>query len=324
MAEPLRLGIMSTAHINQKLLAGAALTDSVTAVAVASRDPGRADEFADRWSIQRRHAGYDALLADDTVEAVYIARPNALHHPWTMRALTAGKHVLCEKLYSRRASDAFEAFDLADSRALILSEAFMYRYHPQMLLLQQHLLAGTIGELQLIVSCFTWPNDQPGTIRLDADLDGGSLMDVGVYPVNAARLLAGEPHQVTAQKRVGPTGVDVGFVATLKFPSGVLAHIDSGFGVPERSRLEIIGSKGTMTINDPWHGRTPGLTLQIPDQPARHLAVNGAKPYKLQLQAFAHAVRGAPTTVLGRADAIGQARVVEALHWAADQPPATV
>ena len=324
MTEPLRLGILSTAHINEKLLGGAALTDSVVAAAVASRDAGRAADFADRWSIDRRHDSYDALLADDRVEAVYISLPNGLHHHWTMRALIAGKHVLCEKPYSSRAADAVEAFDLAERQSLVLSEAFMYRYHRQMLLLAEQLAAGTIGELRMIVSSFTWPNDQAGTIRLDAALDGGSLMDVGVYPVNAARFLAGEPVAVTAQRVVGPTGVDIGFVGTLDFGSGVLAHIDSGFGMPERSRLEVVGTAGTLGVSDPWHCRTPGLTLHVEGRPNRTFPVDAANPYRLQLDAFALAVRGAGSTALGRADAVGQARAVEALLRAAAQPPTLV
>ena len=158
MSEPLRWGVLSTAHINEKLLAGAARSPDVEVVAIASRDTRRAGAFAARWGIGRAYGSYDDLLSDDAVDAVYVPLPNGLHHPWTLRALRAGKHVLCEKPYSRRPADVEEAFAEADGRGLVLSEGFMYRYHPQTRELARIVRdQGLIGEVRLVVSSFTWP-----------------------------------------------------------------------------------------------------------------------------------------------------------------------
>jgi D-xylose 1-dehydrogenase (NADP+, D-xylono-1,5-lactone-forming) len=232
-----RWGILSTAAINEKLLAGARRSDAVVVVAVGSRDGERAAEFAERHGIPRAHGSYEALLADPDVEAVYIPLPNGLHHPWTLRALEAGKHVLCEKPYSRRPAEVEEAFDAAERAGLVLSEAYMYRYNPQIVRLAELVGGGAIGELRTISSAFTHPCEDPGDVRLSAELDGGGLMDVGCYCVSASRLLAGEPEIVTAQQDLGPGGVDVRMAGTLSFAGGVLAHFDCGFHVPDRSQL---------------------------------------------------------------------------------------
>jgi predicted dehydrogenase len=204
--EPIRWGILSTALINTKVLRGAALTASAEIRAVASRTSTRATRFAREWGIPVSYGTYDALLADPTIEAVYIPLPNGLHHEWTMRALHAGKHVLCEKPYSRHPTEVIDAFDLAKANGLVMSEAYMYRYNPQTLHLADLVASGEIGELRLINSSFTWPTDAPGDVRLDPTLAGGSLLDVGCYCVNAARLLAGEPTTANAQWKIGPTG----------------------------------------------------------------------------------------------------------------------
>ena len=314
---PLRWGILSTALINTKLLAGAALSSDTEIAAVASRDPGRARAFADRWGIRRAYGSYSDLLADPDVEAVYIPLPNGLHHEWTMRALAAGKHVLCEKPYSRHPEEVGVAFAEAGRRGLVLSEAFMFRYHPQTLAAARLVAAGAIGDLRMVVSSFTWPTDAPGDIRLDPTLDGGSLLDVGVYPLSQARLLAGEPTSVTAQQVLGPTGVDEMFVSTLVFAGGVAAHIDSGFHLPDRSCLEIVGTAGTLVVSDPWHCREPRLTLLGQGGRPDSMPVERANSYQLELEQFARAVRGEPNDLLGREDALGQARAVEALYRSA-------
>jgi predicted dehydrogenase len=165
MGRAVRWGVLSTAHINDKVLAGASASPDVDVVAVASRDGRRAEEYAARKGISTAHDSYEALLADDTVDAVYVPLPNGLHHEWTMQALRAGKHVLCEKPYSRRPHEVTEAFDEAEQRGLVLSEAFMYRYSPQIReLTRQVLEAGVIGDIKLIVSSFSWPTPPTGDV----------------------------------------------------------------------------------------------------------------------------------------------------------------
>jgi predicted dehydrogenase len=314
---PLRWGVLSVALINNKLLRGAALTPLADVTAIASRSLDRAQMSAREWSIPRAYGSYDELLADDDVEAVYIPLPNALHHPWTMRSLEAGKHVLCEKPYSRRPADVDEAFALAESQGLVLSEAYMYRYNPQIRRLSALVESGVIGELRLINSSFSWPTDAPGDIRLDPTLDGGSLLDVGCYCVNAARLLAGEPVAATADWVIGPTGVEVRIVGALRFGGDVLAHFDSGFHLPDRSHLEVVGTKGAIQVNDPWHCFEPSLAIAVQGEPVRVELPALANSYQLELEEFARAVRGTPSMLLGRDDAAGQAVALDALYRAA-------
>jgi D-xylose 1-dehydrogenase (NADP+, D-xylono-1,5-lactone-forming) len=317
VTEPVRWGVLSTAAINRKVLAAARESDAVRVVAVASRDADRAAAFAAEHGIPRRHADYPALLADPDVEAVYLPLPNALHHEWTLAALGAGKHVLCEKPYSRRPEQVIEAFALARSRSLVLSEAFMYRYSPQIRRLAELVADGAIGDLRLVTASFSHPLPDPADIRAAAELDGGSLMDVGCYCVSAARLLAGEPEQVTAQTVAGPSGVDFALVATLRFAGGVLAHVDSAFRVPDRGHLEVVGTRGTVQVSDPWHGATPGLVLTGTAGVRASVQVRTANSYRLELEEFGAAVRGLPSTVLGEADALGQARTIQALYRSA-------
>ena len=312
-----RWGILSTALINKKVLAGARQSDAVKVVAVASRDEERARKYAREHGIERAHGSYDALLADPAVEAVYIPLPNGLHHHWTMRALEAGKHVLCEKPYSRHPSEVAEAFDLADRRGLVLSEAYMYRYNPQIERLKQLVDEGALGTLRFVNAAFTWRCDAPGDIRLDPSLDGGSLLDVGCYCVSACRLIAGEPISATAQQIIGATGVEVRLVGTLAFDNDVLAHFDSGFHLPDRSLLEVVGSEARIVVSDPWHCLEPGLELIPQTGSAERIELPVTNSYTLELEYVGAASRGEETPLLGRADALGQARTIDTLYRSA-------
>jgi D-xylose 1-dehydrogenase (NADP+, D-xylono-1,5-lactone-forming) len=318
MTEPVRWGILSTAAINAKVLRGAALTAHADVVAVGSRDGDRSREYVSQWGIPRAYGSYDELLADPDVEAVYIPLPNSMHHTWTMRSLEAGKHVLCEKPYTRHAAEVGAAFDEAERRKLVLSEAFMFRYHPHMQALVKLVSSGQLGRLRLISGVFSGHTDKPGDVRLDPGLDGGSLMDVGVYPLSASRLLAGEPVAVTAQQVTGATGVDVSFAATLRFVDDVLAHFDCAFHVADRSYLEVVGTEGRVEVSDPWHGTQPALTVTMRGAEPVRTEIEPANPYQLELEEFGKAVRGEPNQLLGRADAEGQATAIEALYRAAD------
>jgi D-xylose 1-dehydrogenase (NADP+, D-xylono-1,5-lactone-forming) len=317
MSRPVRWGVLSTALITEKVLAGARQSEEVDVVAVGSRDAATARAFADRHGIPRAHGSYDDLLADPDVEAVYVPLPNSLHHPWTLAALRAGKHVLCEKPYSRRPAEVSEAFALARETGLVLTEAFMWRYNPQTRAVAAMVADGTIGTLRLVVASFSWPCPLDGDIRTRPDLDGGSLMDVGCYCVSAARLLAGEPVSVAAHAVTGPHGVDAHLTATMEFAGGVLAHVDSAFHVPDRSHLEVVGTEGALRVADPWHCVSPGITLARPDGSVTHVPVEPVSSYRLELEQVNAAIRGEENALLGEDDAIGQARTIEALYRSA-------
>ena len=190
-------GIISTAHINRLVLAGARESDQVDVVAVASRDQARAEAYAREHGIERAHGSYEALLEDPDVDAVYISLPNSLHVEWSIRALEAGKHVLCEKPLDRRPEEVERAFDAADRAGRILMEAFMYRHNPQTAKLRELVDGGRDRRRSgssARPSASAWAT--PENVRLAADLDGGALMDVGCYCVSGSRLLGGEPEQV--------------------------------------------------------------------------------------------------------------------------------
>ena len=254
----MKWGIISTADINRKVIPGAHASAKIDLVAVASRDQARADEYAKDWEIPRAFGSYDALLADPEIEAVYISLPNTLHCEWSIRALEAGKHVLCEKPLSRHPDEVAAAFDTADRTGRLLSEAFMYRHNPQTKRLQQLVADGAIGELRLVRSVFSYSLYDDDNIRLRTELEGGALMDVGCYSVSGSRLLGGEPEHVFGEAWFGPSGTDWVFTGTLRFPGNVLAIFDCGTALPNHDELEAIGSEGSLFLDDPWHCMSPG------------------------------------------------------------------
>jgi xylose dehydrogenase (NAD/NADP) len=306
-----RWGILSTARINRAVLEGARGSDAVEVAAVASRDGARAEAYAREHGIARAHASYEALLEDDDVDAVYISLPNSLHHEWTLRALASGKHVLCEKPYSRRAAEVEEAFDAADRAGLVLSEAFMWRHNPQTRRLVE--LLPEIGELRGVRSTHAFALTDATNVRLIAELDGGGLMDVGCYCISASRLLAGEPERVYGEQVVGPTGVDVHFTATLRFADDVIAEFVCGFDFTHRE-LELLGTEGTLKTLDPFTFSRGGVYLN-----GEEIPVEPEDPYKLELENVSAAAKGEAPLLLGREDALGQARTIAALYESADK-----
>jgi len=321
----IKWGILSTADINRKVLAGAAESDDVEVVAVGSRDLERAREFAQRWEIPRAHGSYDELLADPEVEAVYIPLPNTMHVEWSIRALETGKHVLCEKPFSRHVDDVERAFAIAGATGKVLSEAFMYRYHPQTARLVELVRSGAIGELRVIRSAFSYSLFDASNIRLRTDVEGGALMDVGCYCVSGSRLLAGEPESATGTAFTGPSGTDWVFTGMLRFAGDVVALFDCGTALPDRDELEVIGTEGTLFLDDPWHchdsvielrrtvvGTDGDDALEI-----ETIEVESADSYRLELEAVNAAIRGETGAALGRDDAVGQARAIDALFRSA-------
>jgi xylose dehydrogenase (NAD/NADP) len=311
-----RWGILSTARINRKFLDGIAGSRGCEVVAVASRDDARAAAYAREQGIPRAHGSYEGLLADPEIDVVYISLPNGLHLEWSRRALEAGKHVLCEKPLGRSRAAVEAAFDVAERERRLLMEAFMYRHHPQTARLAELVAEGAIGHLRLVRGSFSFQLRDPGDARLSRELDGGALMDLGCYCVNAARMLGGEAEQVSAFQMIGGDGVDIVFVGSVRFPHSVLAHFDVGFRLADRDDLEVVGEDGTLYLSDPWHCVSPGIDLRR-DGGAERIEIPAANPYTLQADNFAAAIRGEAAPLLGRADAVDQARTIEALYRSA-------
>jgi predicted dehydrogenase len=316
MTQPVNWGIVSTADINRKVIPGAKASPKVELLGVASRELDRAQAYAREWEIPRPYGSYEELLADDEIEAVYISLPNTLHVEWSIRALEAGKHVLCEKPLSRHPRDAAAAFDAAERSERVLMEAFMWRHNPQTARLVELVRDGAIGELRLVRSVFSYGLYDESNIRLRTEVEGGALMDVGCYNVSASRLLGGEPERVFGEAWYGPTGTDWVFTATMRFPADVIATFDCGTALPNRDELEAIGSEGSLFLDDPWHVLKPGIELRRDDGVER-IEIEREDSYRLELENLSDAIRGEGTPLLGREDALGQARALEALHASA-------
>jgi len=316
-------GLLSTARINRLLLQAAKASDRADVVAVASRSSLRAEAYARAHGLERAYGSYDALLEDDAVDAVYVSLPNSLHVEWTLRALEAGKHVLCEKPLSRDPDAVERLFDYAEKRGLVVSEGFMWRHHPQTAKLLELAATDVIGRLRLVRAAFSFDVavHGAGDVRLDDELEGGALMDVGAYCVNAVRLLAGEPERVEALQALGANGVDVCFAATLALPNEVVAHFDAGFVMPRRAALEVVGEEGMLLVAEPWQPRVPEIRVGRPTRDDavewQQIAVQPADSYLLELDNVSAAISGEAELLLGRADAVGQARALEALYRSA-------
>jgi predicted dehydrogenase len=313
----LRIGLLSTARINANLAAGAHASSRVRVVAIASRELSRAQAQARELGVDRAHGSYEALLADDDVDAVYVSLPNELHHEWSMRAIAAGKHVLCEKPYSRSADEVREAFSAAEAAGVVLAEALMWRHHPQALRLAGLVAGGAIGDLRMVRAAFSFPLSDPRDARLLEGDAGGSVMDVGCYCISAGRMLAGEPVSVTAQQVLTPSGVDRRLTATLAHEDDVLTHFDCALDLPHRSELEAIGSDGILRVSDPWHSIATGIQLVVGDRRPEHFDIAEANPYACELDDLAGAVAGEHPPRLAADDALGQARAIDAVLTAA-------
>jgi D-xylose 1-dehydrogenase (NADP+, D-xylono-1,5-lactone-forming) len=314
---------MSTAHINRLFLAGAREAAGVEVVAVASRDGKKAEGYAREHGLERAHGSYESLLADADVEVVYISLPNSLHLPWSVRALEAGKHVLCEKPLGRRAADVRAAFDVAEREGRLLMEGFMYRHNPQTLRLMELIASGSVGRVRLVRSAFSFSWSNAADIRLSTELGGGALMDVGCYCVNATRLIAGEPRRVQAEQVLGGDGVDVSFVATMRCQGEVVAQFDAGIAMAVRDELEVVGEEGTLFLDDPWRCREPVIEVRR-EQGVERLALEAHDSYRLEAENMSAAVRGDAVPLLGRTDAVAQASAIEALYQAASSGEAVV
>ena len=303
----IQLGLLSTADIHRAHFAAVAETSPVVAVvAVASRNRAKAEAFGRAHGIERVHGYYEELLADPGLDAVVIALPNALHHEWTMRALAAGKHVLCEKPYTRYPHEAETAWDEAQRRGLVLMEAFMWRHAPQTALMLE--LLPELGPLYSMHATFSFRFERPDDdVRLVPALGGGSLLDVGCYCVNALRLVAGEPDEAHGTRVLGRGGVDWGFAGVLR-SNDVLGTFQCGFRHDERS-IVVRGAGGELRAPDPWHVSESRVYLNGEEH-----RVEPEDPYRRQLANFVAAIQGDAEPLLERDDAVGQARALDALY----------
>ncbi len=328
-----RIGTLGAARITPVALIRAARgVPEVTVTAVAARDPERARRFAARHRIRRVHPSYEALIDDPAVDAIYNPLPNALHAPWTLRAIAAGKHVLCEKPFTANAAEAAEVAAAAKAAGLVVMEAFHYRYHPLAQRMQEIAGAGAagaggsgeIGPLRYLEAALCFPLPRFSDIRYSWELAGGATMDAGCYAINWLRLLGpGEPEVVTAGAKLHGAQVDRAMSASFRFPGGVLGRMTASIWSAQVLRLDAkaVGDRGVMRVFN-WVAPQAYNRLSVrADGYTRHERVRGESSYTYQLRAFAGAVlRGEPVPSSAD-DAVANMTVIDAVYRAAGLLP---
>jgi xylose dehydrogenase (NAD/NADP) len=255
--DKLRWGLLSTARINRAVIPPIRASQRSELKAVASRDIVKAKEYAKEWRIPHAYGSYEEMLADERIDAVYIALPNHLHAEWSMRCAEAGKHVLCEKPLALSVAEVDRMIEAARKNKVVIVEAFMYKHHPQTLKVLEMIEQGVIGEALLIKGAFTFNLDRPDDVRWVPEWGGGSIWDVGCYPISYTRLIAhAEPIEVFGWQVTGASSVDVVFSGQLRFADGLLAQFDCGFRAPFRTSMEIVGTKGSIVVDSPFKPQT--------------------------------------------------------------------
>jgi len=314
MSNPLAWGILGTGNIARKFAAQLPETPQAKLVAVGSRSADSAQRFVEEFA-GKAYAAYDRLLDDPNVEAVYVSLPNALHREWTIRALEAGKHVLCEKPMAVTTAEAEEMFAVAERHGRLLVEAFMYRCHPAIARLIETVRSGAVGQLKMIRTHFTFNRPHPADdVRYQPQLAGGSLMDVGCYCFNLARALAAsEPTAVHAVAHLHPSGVDDYAAGTLDFDGRVLATFTCGMTVEADRTTYACGSEGYVAIDTPWFSDGT-FTLVRSGERETIRAEAPITPYALEAEAFARAVHDGVEPWITKADTLGNLRVLDALR----------
>jgi predicted dehydrogenase len=320
----LRIGVLGAAKISPPALLQPALdTDGVEVAVIAARDRARAEEQADRMGIATVVDSYDDVL-DSDVDAIYNPLPISLHHEWTIRALRAGKHVLCEKPFAANAELATEMVAVGEETGLVLMEAFHWRYHPLAERIAAILRSGAIGRTEHINATFTVPIPPTDDVRQSYELAGGALMDLGCYPVQWARFVAGsEPTVLASTMVVGRADVDVITDIDLEFAGGVSAHLHTAMHAEaeRQALLEVRGSEGLLRVVNPLaphHGHE--VVIRSADGSETRETVDGRTTYHHQLEAFRDAVVSGTPIPTGGADAIATMKVIDAAYRTAGLP----
>lgn len=249
----IRWGLLSTANINRKLIPAIRASGRGTLVAVASRDLESARAYAARWKIPQAYGSYQAMLDSGQVDAVYIGLPNHLHAEWSIRAMQAGIHVLCEKPFAITLDEVDRMIATSQETGRVLAEAFMYRHHPQTKIAGEWAHSGRLGEITQVWSTFNFVLDNPDNVRLVPEYGGGALWDIGVYPISLAQyIFGGPPESVFGMQRLGDMGIDMAFGGQMRYPGGGVAQIACSFRTPFMIQAEVIGTGGRLTITRPF------------------------------------------------------------------------
>ncbi len=313
-SHPLHWGILGTARINRALIDPIRSSKNSVLYAVASRDPLKAKEYANTRHIPHYHSSYEALLTDPEIDIIYISLPNGLHAEWSIKAMQSGKHVLCEKPLTTSSVDMDAVMKIAGQTGKVISEAFMYRHHPQTLLVKHMVDTGKIGNLQLIRGSFCYTNSRTSDPRFDPGLGGGSIWDVGCYPIGYARYITDtEPIEVFGHHTIGTTGIDLLFAGQMQFPRGVTTQFECSFISPFKVFMELTGDKGRITIPNPYK---PGIQEKIYlecDGHSKTIHIKGTELYCGEVEDIENAVLFEKPTRISLVDSKANIATIEAL-----------
>jgi D-xylose 1-dehydrogenase (NADP+, D-xylono-1,5-lactone-forming) len=318
LSADLNWGILGTARINRSFIPALKASSRNQLVAIASRTYQKAESYAKEWDIPYAFGSYGTLLAEPDIDVIYIPLPNSLHSEWTIKAALAGKHVLCEKPLALKIEDVDAMAEAANYSKVILTEAFMYRHHPQTLKVKELVDGGAIGEVLLVRGCFSFLLSRDGDIRFKPELGGGSLWDIGCYPVSFARYILGcEPIQVFGWQSVGDVGVDMVFTGQMEFPGKVFAQFDCSFAMPLRTCMEVVGREGQIELSTPFK---PGLVEEITlvrNDEITSIKVSGEVLYIGEIEDLAESILSGKAPRISIDDSRGNIATIQALYASA-------
>ena len=312
----LRWGILGTARINRRLIPAIRAARRSRLAAVASRERARAEAFAQTWEIPAAVEGYQRLLDDPAIDAVYIPLPNSEHVTWTLAAIAAGKHVLCEKPLALDPADVDRIASAARAANIRVEEGFMYRHEPLTAKVLELVRGGALGAVRAIVSGFTFARTGDQDVRLNPALGGGALWDIGCYPVTYARLIADrDPKMVFGSAHWTARGVDEEFMGMLRFPGGTTATIYGGFIAAYRTWLEVLGSDGALTVPNPFRpGPLETLELERGGVVERIDVPGSPEIFVREVEDFEASVLDGAPPVVSLAESRGSAAILSALY----------
>ena len=314
MKKILNWGLLSTARINRSLIPPLQVSKRNHLLAVASRSQETADAYAKEKKIERAYGSYEAMLADPDIDVIYNPLPNHLHAEWTIKAMAAGKHVLCEKPLALSVDEVDAIKYAVHNHGRVVAEAFMYRHHPQTLKVQEILKSGSLGTLKLIRGSFSFVLSREGDVRLYPEMGGGSIWDIGCYPISYARAVVGdEPLEVFGWQVTGPTGIDESFIGQMRFANDVHAQFDSSFAIPFHAFMEIVGSEGTLNIPRPFK---PGVNEKIyltRNDKTETITVKGQELYIGEVEDMADAALLGKNSLVSLDDSRANVAVITAL-----------
>ncbi|MFH1524550.1 MAG: Gfo/Idh/MocA family oxidoreductase [Chloroflexota bacterium] len=289
--QTLRWGLLSTARINKKLITPLQLSKRNKLIAVASRSQENANVYARENKIESAYGSYTDLLADPDIDVIYNPLPNHLHAEWTIKAVEAGKHVLCEKPLALTLDEVDAMTAAAKKHGKVVAEAFMYRSHPKTLKVKEIVDSGELGQLKIVRGSFSFLMTNADDIRWKPEMGGGALWDIGCYPLSYTRSALGvEPIEVFGWQVTGPTGMDEVFAAQLHFPGDIYAQFDCSVKIPYHTFMEFVGDEGTLSVSNPFNPHGKETLYLTKNGKTKGFPVNGPDPYVSEIEDMADTI----------------------------------